>query len=309
VGSKTTVTHDGTNRPTAGNYYYCKRARGEQVTDHLPVTVPVQRGGPPGGCPRALRERWRLATLAAGWPFPGDWELPAVDAVCEAAAEGRDWTPALSLLGRARAASGAGLAETLQDLAALHAVLRHPGNARPAVDDPDTVPTRLVRATAIGWADVTLAEVGMNQVIEPLTGLATAGYLRTRLGEIYRSARAEGRPVGDRHALVLVALDLRRVHGWTRLVPMLLAAEAIREVFDGGQTHAAVGPSVAAVLCRRDHRLPARIRLLRSLVGELLAADPDASSAGPPRVWLERLPDDHAAACDLVARLGHQTGH
>lgn len=273
------------------------------MTDHLPV--PVQRGDPSGGCPRALRERWRLATLAAGWPFPDDWELPAVDAVCEAAADGRDWMPALSLLGRARAASGAGLAETLQDLAALHAVLRHPCNVRPAVDDPDIVPTRLVRVTAIGWADVTLAETSTNQVIEPLTGLATAGYLRTRLGEIYRSARAAGRPAGDRHALVLVALDLCRVHGWTRLVPMLLAAEAIREVFDGGQTHAAIGPSVAAVLCECDQRLPARMRRLHSLICELLAADPDASPAGPPRIWLELLPGDHAEACDLVARLGH----
>ena len=271
------------------------------MTDHLPV----QRVAPPGGCPRALRERWRLATLAAGWPFPGDWELPAVDAVCEAAAEGHDWMPALSLLGRARAASGAGLAETLQDLAALHAVLRHPGDARQAVDDPDIVPTRLVRATAIGWADVTLAAVSTNQLIEPLTGLATVGYLRTRLGEIYRSAHAAGRSAGDRHVLVLVALDLRRVHGWTRLVPMLLAAEAIREVFDGGQTHAAIGTSVAAVLCGRDHRLPARMRRLRCLVSELLAADPAASPAGPPRIWIERLPYDHSAACELVARLGH----
>jgi hypothetical protein len=99
------------------------------------------------------------------------------------------------------------------------------------------------------------------------------------------------------------------VHGWTRLVPMLLAAEAMREVFDSGQTHAALGPSVAAVLCRRDQRLPLRTRRLRSLIGELLAVDPDASPAGPPRIWLERLPDDHAAACDLVAHLGHQTEH
>jgi hypothetical protein len=277
------------------------------VTDHL--LVPVQRGDPSGGCPRALRERWRLATLAAGWPFPDDWGLPAVDVVCQAAVEGRDSVPALSLLGRARAAAGAGLAETLQDLAALHAVLRHSGQARPAVDDPDVVPTRLVHAAATGWADVTLAGVSANQVVEPLTGLATADYLRTRLGEIYRSARAAGRPAGARHVLVLVAVDLHRVHGWARLVPMLLAAEAMREVFDGGQTHAALGPSVAAVLCRRGQRLAPRTRRLRSVAGELLAADPDASPAGPPRIWLERLPDDHAAACDLVARLGRPAGH
>jgi len=37
---------------------------------------------------------------------------------------------------------------------------------------------------------------------------------------------------------------------------------------------------------------------------ELLATDPDAACAGPARVWLERLPDDYAAVCDLLARVG-----
>jgi hypothetical protein len=266
--------------------------------------VPLQRGQPWDNCPLALRERWRLTTLAAGWPFPSDWCLPAVDAVCEAAVEGRDPAPALSVLGRARAEAGAGLAETLHDVAALHAVLLQPGAPSPVVEDPDVVPTRMVRATALGWADLTFGEVATGQVVDSLTGLTTAGYLRTRLAEIYRSAYTAGRAVADRHVLVLVALDLSRIAGWTRLVPMLLAAEAMRTVFDGGQTLALVGPSVAAALCRRDEHLPDRTRRLRLLVAEQLDTDPDAAVAGPPRVWLERLPTGYPAACDLLAHLG-----
>ncbi|NBH05920.1 GGDEF domain-containing protein, partial [Amycolatopsis sp. SID8362] len=64
------------------------------------MDVPATRSGP-GDVPRrtqverdrslrALRARWRTASLAAGWRFPSDWALPEVDAVCAAVmAKGR----------------------------------------------------------------------------------------------------------------------------------------------------------------------------------------------------------------------------
>jgi hypothetical protein len=272
------------------------------VTRHR--LMPLQRIGPSGGCPHALRERWRNATLAAGWSFPSDWGVPAVDSLCEAVTAGLDPVPPLSRLGQARAKSGAGLDETLRDIAILHAVLRQPGGG-PVVLDPDQVPSRLIRAVALGWADVAFAEVTTSQVVDGMTGLTTASYLRTRLGEVYRAARAAGLPVTDRHGLVLVALDLRQIQGWTRFVPMVLAAEAMRETFAAGQTHTVLSPSVAAVLTEQDPQLPMRMVRLRSLISELLAADPDATAAGPPRVWLEHLPADCQAACELIAKLGN----
>ena len=265
--------------------------------------MPLQRIGPSGGCPRALRERWRVASIDAGWPFPSDWGVAAVDTLCEAVTAGLDPVPPLSALGQARAESGAGLDETLQDVATLHAVLREPDAGQPV--DPDQVPSRLIRAVALGWADVTFAEIAASQVVDGMTGLATAGYLRTRLGEVYRSAQAAGRPVAEQHTLVLVALDLRQLRGWTRFVPMVLAAEAMREVFSAGQTHALVAPSVGAVLTELDEQLPMLTVRLRSLISELLAADPDVTAAGPPRVWLEELPPDYPMACQLIAKFGH----
>jgi hypothetical protein len=257
-------------------------------------------GGPEPAprCPLELRQRWCAATIDGGWPYPSDWGLAAVDAVCEAVAEGRDPVPALERLGRARAQSGAGLSETLHDLAAFHATL---AGCPPGVD---SMPAALIRAAALGWAEATAGELASNRVVDGLTGLATTGYLRTRLGEVYRSAEACGQPAGERHVLVLLAVDLSRTVGWARLVPMLLAAEAMRAVFTGGETHALVGPSVAAVLCRRDPQLPLRTKRLRRLVTELLAADADAAHAGPVRLWLERLPPTYPAACDLLSHLG-----
>jgi len=290
------------NKSICSTINVIKRARGDQVTGHR--LMPLQRIGPAGGCPRDLRERWRQTTLAAGWPFPSDWGVPAVDTLCSAVTAGLDPVSPLCRLGRARAETGAGLAETLQDLAALHTVLRQPGPC-PVVDDPDQVPSRLIRAIALGWADVALAEVGASQVVDSMTGLATASYLRTRLSEIYRAAQADGEPASDRHILVLVSLDLSRIEGWTRLVPMVLAAEAMRDVFNGGQTHAVLGQSVAVVLTGLDTKLPSRTVRLRSLICELLTADPDATSAGPPQVWLERLPVEYTQACELLTRLSN----
>lgn len=277
--------------------------------------VPLPRIGGSGPCPQALRERWRLATLAAGWPFPSDWGVPAVDAVCEAAAEGRDPVPALSRLGQARAESGAGLEETLHDLAALYEVVS--AIERATADEShsmphsmtrptgiDAVPTRLVRAAALGWADVAAGELASARPMDELTGLATAGYLRVRLGEVYACAAAAEHRVDDAYVLVLLALDLSRAGGWSRLVPMLLAAEAMRSVFDSGETLALAGPSVAVVLARRDDLLALRTKRLRRAATDRLATDTDAACAGPVRVWVEQLPSGYQAACDLLNHLG-----
>ena len=49
---------------------------------------------------------------------------------------------------------------------------------------------------------------GKITVFDPLTGLVSQDYLRTRLGELYRAADVAGYRVSERHALVVVRLDL-----------------------------------------------------------------------------------------------------
>lgn len=247
---------------------------------------------------RLLKSRWRTATMAAGWAFPADWPLAEVDDVCAAMLEDADPGDALVRLGRARAEAGAGLSETLLDLAALHAVLTDASHV--VSPDVDALPSQMVRMTALGWADVVTKQAGDCAAEDPLTGLATAAYLRTRLGEVYRET-----PVASLdYALVLLRLDVHRASGWSRVVAMTLVSDALRTVFDGGETLATLGPCVAAVLVRRDGLLARRVSNLRVLAADRLADDPNVRPVGPAKVWVEQLPDTHAEARALLASLG-----
>src|SRR5688572_18023346 len=167
---------------------------------------------------RLLKSRWRTATMAAGWAFPADWPLAEVDDVCAAMLDDADPGDALVRLGRARAEAGAGLSETLMDLAALHAVLTDASHI--VSPNVDALPSRMLRMTALGWADVVTKQAGECAAEDPLTGLATAAYLRTRLGEIYRETPVA--PLG--YALVLLRLDVHRASGWSRVVAMTLVS-------------------------------------------------------------------------------------
>ncbi|ONI83749.1 GGDEF domain-containing protein [Saccharothrix sp. ALI-22-I] len=260
----------------------------------------TRRSGADGA--RALRSRWRTATMAAGWAFPADWPLAEVDDVCRAMLGPGDPSPQLYGLGSARAEAGTGLAETLLDLAALHAVLAEPPGSTGIVSpNVDAIPARMLRTTALGWGDVMSKQAGNCGADNPLTGLATAAYLRTRLREVYAETRTAGR---QEHLLVLVSLDLTRTSGWSRVVAMTLLADALMEVFDAGETVASVGPSVACVLLRRDRHLPRALANLRVLAADRLASDPHIAPAGPVRVRLQELPETCEDAVRLITGLG-----
>jgi GGDEF domain-containing protein len=254
---------------------------------------------------RALRARWRTASLASGWRFPSDWALPEVDAVCAAVVKGGEADTPLAGLARARAAAGAGLAETLTDLAALHAVLAEPDAKDGFVSpDVDATPARLLRVTALAWADVAMDQLASVEVLEPLTGLPTAAYLRTRLGEVYRKAANDERPAAEGHTLLVVSMDMSSVTGWPRLTGMILVADVVRAVFDGGESLASIGPSTIAVLVPRDDRISSKAVALRRELTERLAVDSQLLEIGHPRIRVVRLPAGHEDACALLTELG-----
>ncbi|MGP4021115.1 hypothetical protein [Saccharopolyspora sp. 5N708] len=250
---------------------------------------------------RALRDRWRTASFAAGWPFPSDWSSSAVEAVCAAMIAGDDLSEPLVELGVARAEAGVGLAGTLLDLAALHAVStgEHDGLVSA---DPDAVPTAMVRSTALGWAEVvTRLSIG-REVVDPLTGLNTASYLRTRLHEVYRAAGVEGRCVDEEYALIMVSFGAA-TDGFPRMMAMVLVADVLRTVFDGGETVALLRSATAAVLAARDQALAARCRQARSMIQHRLAADPALHDCSEVHLREETLPAGHEEACTLLAAL------
>lgn len=265
---------------------------------------------------RALRSRWRTASIASGWRFPTDWAVAEVDLVCEAmlthtegestgAANDTAVHDALAKLAKARALAGSGLGETLQDVAALHAVLSVPEHRDGMVAaDPDAMPARLLRVTAVAWSDVLVRQLAHTEACDGLTGLANAAYLRARLREVYREAEVLGQNARSRHVLVVVSPDLTATTGWSRLAAMVLLADVLRAVFDGGQTLATVGPATMLVLAERDGRLSQRVATARWVAADRLGVDPQLRAIGPPSVWLEKLPPTHAGACRLVTELG-----
>jgi hypothetical protein len=236
-----------------------------------------------------LRDLWCARSLSAGWMFASDWLDPAVEALCEACCRGENLWPTAERLGSTRAAAGVSLAETLADVDELTAVL--PGLAADV----------LHRAVSLGWADRMMAPE--PSVFDPLTGLVTPDYLRTRLGEIYRAADVADSRVSATHALVVVRVDLSGLTGWDRVTPLILCGDAMRTVFDGGQTLTRIADHMAQALTEREVTLPRRAHLMADMIAQRLARDEPRS--GPPRVWIERLPDTPPAALDLIGELGH----
>ncbi|WP_338599947.1 hypothetical protein [Saccharopolyspora sp. SCSIO 74807] len=256
------------------------------------------------GGERALRARWRTASLAAGWPFPSDWGIRAVREVCRAVATGAELAEPLGELGVGRAESGVGLAEALQDVAALHAVSTGSHQDGLVSADPDAVPAAMLRPVALGWADVQAEHTVDREVQDPLTGLTTASYLRTRLHEVYRGARAAGRSPDADHVLISVSVQMPRASGrYPLMMAMVLAADVLREVFDSGETVSLLRTSTAAVLAPRDERFSERCEQVRLQAAQRIAADPALRPVGPVRVQEEPLPEDHATACAMLGTL------
>ncbi|MDT0301820.1 hypothetical protein [Streptomonospora wellingtoniae] len=157
--------------------------------------------GPATG--RRLRELWGRRSRERRAEPHEDWWTPAVDAVCTAVVEGKGLAEACGRLGQARARGGTTIGGALDDLAALFEAL---GDSQP--------PFTLVTALAAGWVDDGRSREDCR---DPLTGLATASYLRTRISELYRGARppADG-PAA--HRLVAVALP-DGLDPWRRTAP------------------------------------------------------------------------------------------
>ena len=228
-----------------------------------------------------LRDEWRRRSLATGWRMPNDWDSEAVDEVlgaCQnralargeaglAAAGPTALAAACAGLGRSRARAGVGVAETIDDLAALFAVLGRGGGDRAGMLggcegglwDPAL---RLVGAIAEGWAEESVSQFARGGCEDPLSGMATLPYLRTRLAEVYREAEQRGTSPAETHRLLVVGLP-RRPDPWRRLALPILVGRDLRAAFPGGETLslAKPGPAIALVPARRD--LPLRYARLR----------------------------------------------
>jgi hypothetical protein len=218
--------------------------------------------------------------------------VPEVDVLVEALVTAQDALGACGRLGRARAEAGVGLGEALDDLCSLYLQLPAGGP-----------PPGMVRALTEAWAETSVAAASRMATCEdPLSGLATSAYLRTRLAEAYREAEVGGRNVADDFILLVVdlsaglepvQLDAPLAGGWDAMLLRLKLGDRMRVVFPGGETLAAVGATTVVGLLPRGPHVQGSVERLRA---ELVAEEGLPSC----RVWLEALPRTLPAAHDTV---------
>lgn len=263
-----------------------------------------------------VRARWRRATLDAGWSFPADWWVPAIDAITEAFVAGQSVLPGFHRLGMARSDAGVPMQETLCDTTEFASLARevltnNTNGSRGGMIDA----TAIVQVTATGWAErISVAGAGA-EASDPLTQLARPNYLPVRLGEIYRAAEAKGECVCHTHAIVVVSLLHASDHG-DRFDPagsspfetidrsrhMVTLSGILHNVFSGGETLASLGASTAAVIAVRDRSLAGRVTSLRELL-ERERLSHAAPYLPPVGVWVEGLPTSLRQAVQLLGEL------
>jgi hypothetical protein len=214
--------------------------------------------------------------MEAGWSLADDWWTPEVEPAVKAVREGRDLPRACWTLGLARARAGVGVAEGLDDLAALFAVS---GLGEPTYE--------AVRSFASGWAEQSFAPMAELQCEDPLTGLVTVAYLRTRLAQLYRGSAAGA-------CLVVAEPSARAEELAERLATALNLATALRRAFPGDETLALLAPARVGVLARADDGLPGKVARLRSS---------DILYGRRPRVRVRPLPRAYGQALALIRTL------
>ncbi len=232
---------------------------------------------------RRLRAAWRRQSLSAGWRSEDDWWTAAVDAVARAACRDGSLRGACARLGRARAQAGVGITEAMTDVAALYRAL---GEGTPPLD--------VMTSLAEGWADAGLARMSGAICEDPLTGLVSLAYLRTRLREVYREARQQGTCPQETHRLVVVELP-RRPDPWRRISLVILVGHDLRAAFPGGDTSSLDRPGPAIALVQVTDELAFRFTGLRRTIRAALGTE----------VRMIRLPARPEDAVRLLDGLAH----
>lgn len=227
---------------------------------------------------RELRAPWGRRTREEGWDPVEDWWTPSVDAVCEAHTAGEDLSEPCSRLGEARARSGVDIGRALIDLDAFGKAVGW-----------DHVPLQLVRAMAEGWVE---GGRGRDTCQDPLTGLASEAYLRTRVSELYRSAD-DTVPAAFHHRLVVVALD-PALDPWRRAARLIVLGHELSRFFTRGESVCLVSRGRIAVVTQEGPALTTELDELRTGVGWEHGA----------AVWTVPMPGTHREAAALLDGLG-----
>jgi len=237
-----------------------------------------------------LLNRWESASLDGVWLRPGDWYTPATEALAEALEGGLDTAPAAFRLGQARATSGVGITESIDDMAVL---FRAAGCA--------AAPIRSIRALCEGWTEGDAAPLQEPVMSDAESGLGTMPYLVQRLAEVYGRADRAGLNVNESHALVVVDVAVADSDPWQRIARNAAVGKALREAYGAGHPMARLSDGIYVVLVERDAELGRGIATLRDHIStSAVTMRVSNLMRQPPRVWIESLPHTHDYVQDLL---------
>lgn len=240
-----------------------------------------------------LVDEWRSRSVETVWLRPGDWYTPAVDALAEAIQGGLDTAPAAFRLGEARAASGVGITEAIDDLALVFKAAGY-----------EDTPIRSVRSLCEGWTGGNPAVQQFGTMTDPESGLGTVEYLAQRLVEVYGAAGRVSEIVTETHALVIVDVSVVDSDVWQRIARNAAVGAALKAAYGDGHPMAHIRDGVYGVLVRRGEALGAGIASLREQISErALSMRVGNLTRQPPRVWVEALPESHGYAVELLGSL------
>jgi len=238
----------------------------------------------------ALLRSWEAASVSSVWLRPGDWYTPAAEALVEALHAGRDTAPAAFRLGQARAASGVGITESIDDMAVL---FRSAGF--------ESAPIRSIRSLCEGWTERDSAPITAPVMTDAESGLGTAEYLVQRLAEVYGAAARSGTNVHTTHALVLVDVSVSDNDPWQRIARNAAVGHALKDAYGQGHPMARLADGIYAVLVDHGPSLGVGIASLRDHIAERsIQMRVGNLMRQPPRVWVESLPASHAYVQELL---------
>ena len=203
-----------------------------------------------------------------------------------------DLDAVLREIGRSAAAEGQPVDDLLEDLAVTY---RNLGGA-------ETPPFAVVRQLTTAWADASLSYLHAISCEDPMTGLASLAHVRSRLSDIYRSARNNGNVGAPPYALLIVEIDWSRAEPshLDKVMRLIDVAELVRTAYPGDETIGRLSRTrIVAVVPRHDDMGHAVAGLLGLLHGW------ERRSRLAARLWLEGLPplaDSAGVLLDELAR-------
>lgn len=257
----------------------------------ITVPPPSPPGEDPGPDDGGRVAAWFAASRRRLGVSEDEWYSPAVEHLLAALADDEPLAPAVAELGNARGTAGFDLRETVTDLEALIEVLPEPEAGR--LNELSTT------AALTTWADAFIDKVHPPACVDNLTGLATTGFLRARLEEVYRECAAADREPADAYALVVGRVRPRSTYPFVRLTARIQVARHTRAHFPGGETAVFDEPDRLLVLAPVDERLAPRVEAL----GAALDAERSlAEHPGGPRCRVERLPRELDRAMAMIDR-------